>query len=288
VSLFRLTDAGSVSRATITATAPGMAHFATTGPDGAVCGSCAHYAGHWRQWRKLSRSTLVLPVPPESAACRHYGKAEGRPLPFRLAVEDDFIMAPIRERRLERDLAMLAASGYRAGGLLADVPWSFLTWSDRGKGRSAERHYPAMTIAEIAALGPLIQVVTADDSCLFFWVTQPLLFEAKDIMRAWHYDYRSIAFTWGKVGTSGKPQIGLGYWTRQASEVCLLGIRGQPRRLDKGVGQLVLAPRTSHSAKPREIHDRIRRLVAGPYLELFGRERALGWDVLGTLEGVPE
>ena len=33
-------------------------------------------------------------------------------------------------------------------------------------------------------------------------------------------------------------------------------------------------------------HDRIVSLVGGPYLELFARERRLGWDTLGTLEGV--
>lgn len=192
-----LTDAGSVGRATIAATVPGMAHFAGSGPAGAMCGSCAHWSGHCRQWQRLSRSDAILPVPPESAACRHYAMAEGRPLPFRLAVEDDFIMQPIRGRALERDLALLAASGYRAGGLLADVPWPFRTYSNRGKGRSAERHYPVMTLDEIAAIGPLVQAVAADDSSLFFWVTQPLLFEAKDIMRAWGFDYRSIAFTSG-------------------------------------------------------------------------------------------
>lgn len=50
------------------------------------------------------------------------------------------------------------------------------------------------------------------------------------------------------------------------------------------VGQLaaLVAPRREHSRKPDEARERIERLVAGPYLELFAREAAPGWDVWGN------
>ena len=35
-------------------------------------------------------------------------------------------------------------------------------------------------------------------------------------------------------------------------------------------------------ADPPGTHERIERLVAGPYLELFARQRRAGWDVWGN------
>lgn len=44
----------------------------------------------------------------------------------------------------------------------------------------------------------------------------------------------------------------------------------------------VIAPRRQHSRKPEGMHARIERLVAGPYLELFARQKRAGWDVWGN------
>jgi N6-adenosine-specific RNA methylase IME4 len=76
--------------------------------------------------------------------------------------------------------------------------------------------------------------------------------------------------------------MGMGYWTRANTEPCLLATRGKPKRLDAGVRQGIIAPRQEHSRKPDEIHDRIERLVAGPYLELFARRPRAGWTVWGN------
>jgi N6-adenosine-specific RNA methylase IME4 len=284
----QLTDAGSVKRDMIALTVPGMAHFAGSGPPGEICGACAHWRGSCLEYARRMPSATTIPVPPETSACRHWSKApDGRVArPFTLAVDDDFITAPIKNNQLVRDLTALAESNYRAGAILSDVPWPFRVRSELGKHRSAERHYPTMALNEIAALGPLIRAIAADDSILAFWVTQPQLLAAGPIMESWGYRYRTILFTWAKITSTGAAATGLGYWTRAGSELCLLGVRGRPKRLAKNVPQLLLAPRQSHSEKPRVIHDRITSLVGGPYLELFARERRLGWQTLGTLEGI--
>lgn len=75
---------------------------------------------------------------------------------------------------------------------------------------------------------------------------------------------------------------GLGYWTRANAEMCLLGARGKPPRLRKDVRRLIIDRRREHSRKPDEARRRIERLVAGPYLELFAREGAKGWDGWGN------
>jgi N6-adenosine-specific RNA methylase IME4 len=77
-------------------------------------------------------------------------------------------------------------------------------------------------------------------------------------------------------------QIGTGYWTRSNSEVCLLATKGQPKRLNADVRQGIIAPRRQHSRKPNGIHERIERLVAGPYLELFARQERQGWTTWGN------
>lgn len=77
---------------------------------------------------------------------------------------------------------------------------------------------------------------------------------------------------------------GLGHYTRANQEIVLLGRRGKPfPRLDRTVRQVVLAPRGRHSAKPREVHDRIVRLFGDrPRIELFARPPVPdGWACWG-------
>lgn len=81
-------------------------------------------------------------------------------------------------------------------------------------------------------------------------------------------------------------QVGMGYWTRANSEVCLLATRGKPKRLNADVRQGIIEPRREHSRKPDCIYDRIERLVSGPYCELFARNSPRdGWDKWGNQIG---
>jgi N6-adenosine-specific RNA methylase IME4 len=42
-----------------------------------------------------------------------------------------------------------------------------------------------------------------------------------------------------------------------------------------------LTPRRAHSRKPDEVYERIEELLAGPYIELFARQRREGWNCWG-------
>ena len=162
------------------------------------------------------------------------------------------------------------------GVILADPPWPFETWSDGGKGRAPENHYPTMTYDEIEML-PVMEHA-ADDAVLLLWITPQVLTAAPRIMTQWGFSYTTIAFVWAKES------VGLGYWTRKQTEICLLGTRGTPRRLATDVPDLVNAPRRGHSVKPDEVYWRIERLLPGPYLELFARGDGLrkGWTRWGN------
>ena len=78
-----------------------------------------------------------------------------------------------------------------------------------------------------------------------------------------------------------RPLIGMGFWFRQEGEIALVFTRGKPKRVDAGVRQVVFGPRREHSRKPDECRPRIERLVAGPYLELFGRTDRPQWTFWG-------
>ena len=191
--------------------------------------------------------------------------------------------------------------------IMADPPWNFRTYSNKGQGRSADQHYPTMTRHDIAAL-PVSQVAS-DRSVLILWVTpQDKDFAIQEVIPAWGMIFKTDAFIWAKTrkdldlhfrrlrrrmmnGEDIDPIAFLescfvttkGYYTRKQSESCLLATTKKiPPRLDKGVKELIIAPRDRHSAKPHVQYDRIERLFDGPYLELFGRETRPGWTTLGN------
>jgi N6-adenosine-specific RNA methylase IME4 len=162
------------------------------------------------------------------------------------------------------------------GVILADPPWTFATYSRKGKGRSAEAHYDCMSLADIKALP--VADWAAPDCALFLWATDPSLPQALEVIEAWGFAYKTVAFTWAKTTKDGAGfPIGCGYWTRANPEQCLLATRGRPQRLSRAVPQLILAPRREHSRKPDEAYERIEALVPGPYLELFARAPRAGW-----------
>lgn len=174
------------------------------------------------------------------------------------------------------------------GAILADPPWLFATRSDKGRDRSPDKHYLQVPTDELAALP--ISPLAKDDSVLFLWATWPLLQDALEVVRAWGFTYKTCAFAWIKADVStldmfSAPKdadMGLGYWTRSNSEVCLLATRGRPRRIHADVLQGIIEPAREHSRKPACVHSRIERLVDGPYLEVFARARRPGWETWGN------
>lgn len=178
------------------------------------------------------------------------------------------------------------------GVIYADPPWNFRNFSAKGTGRNACSHYDCMDAKAIARLP--IGDIAAKDCALFLWATDPLLPEALEIISKWGFTYKTVAFYWAKTNRSAdltklSPKdffVGLGYWTRANVEQCLLATKGKPPRLAKDVRRLVVAPRREHSRKPDELYGRIERLVGGPYLELFSREKRKGWDAWGLQAGL--
>jgi N6-adenosine-specific RNA methylase IME4 len=175
------------------------------------------------------------------------------------------------------------------GAIYADPPWHYRLWSENSQGnRLASAKYKIMESADIVAMP--VHTLAAKDCVLFIWITWPQLMEAMAVIQGWGFKYKTCAFSWTKANNKqidmlredADAQVGMGYWTRANSEVCLLATRGNPKRLNADVRQGIIEPRREHSRKPDCVPSRIERLVAGPYLELFARTTREGWHSWGN------
>ena len=163
-------------------------------------------------------------------------------------------------------------------------------WPERGGGkikRGADRHYQTLTPPEI--LGCLLTLQAQGiwrphkDSHLYAWVTNNY-FEA-GIWLINNLGYRFIhPITWVKT------KIGIGQYRRGITEHLLFAVRGKAQMPPKkGLPTTLLGgepiPATEHSVKPGEQYADIEKVSPGPYLEIFARSVALGWDAHGKFAG---
>ena len=165
--------------------------------------------------------------------------------------------------------------------IYADPPWSYKTWTAKGGHKSASAHYQTMEKKDIQEM-PIKEI--ADNDCtLFLWVTMPNLIEGIELIEKWGFTYKTCAFDWVKIYKSGKPVVGLGYWTRANAELCLLATKGKPKRINNSVSQIVIEQPREHSRKPDCVRDRIVQLMGDlPRIELFCRHPEQGWDSMGN------
>lgn len=169
--------------------------------------------------------------------------------------------------------------------IYADPPWHFGSrrCSRPSTGEQVPLAYGTQTLRWIRELP--VGDISLLNSVLFLWTTDAHLSSALEVMSAWGFGYKTVAFYWLKRTTRGKSVFVMGNWTNKSVEQCLLGIRGHPHAflVRRDVRQLVEAERRGHSRKPDEVRERIVWMFgdAGPRIELFARERHDGWDAWG-------
>jgi len=188
--------------------------------------------------------------------------------------------------------------------------------SYKGKQRKDReaKHYETLPLREICELP--VDELAAEDAYLFLWIPAALretwcyelveeagtrytqsLRDAKAhdeayaikgfhtaVMEAWGFETTHAEIIWVKGRVDGadlRLQIGGGHTVRNAHEVCVIGRRGKPERLDRGVPSVILEPRGKHSAKPDIFYETVRRLCPGPYIDIYGRKQHEGFVVWG-------
>jgi N6-adenosine-specific RNA methylase IME4 len=164
--------------------------------------------------------------------------------------------------------------------LYADPPWDYdgrtqhNGMSDTG---SAISHYTTMTLTDMKKMD--LKSICKKDCLLFMWSSSPHLPLAIDLMKAWGFEYKTIAFVWDKG------RVNPGYYTMSQCEICIVGKRGtipSPRGA-RNIKQFLSEVRGRHSAKPAEIRTRITQMFpTQKKLELFSREKIEGWDCFGN------
>lgn len=154
------------------------------------------------------------------------------------------------------------------------------------------RHYPTMSVAQVAALP--VADLAADHCTLFLWITGPFLAIGAHlpVMKAWGFKPSGMGFAWVKLNPKAATlfvmpsdiAIGGGFTTRKNAEFCLIGRRGKPPRHSASVHEVIISPRREHSRKPDEYRDRVERYVGPgiPIVELFARESRPGWTTWGN------
>ena len=168
--------------------------------------------------------------------------------------------------------------------IYADPPWKYKE-SGGGHRGTAGLPYPTMTTEEICCLP--VKEIADETSILFIWATFKKIKECIKTIEAWGYEYYGLAFDWLKIGKSGKPCYGMGYYTRQNNEICLIGAKKEKekriRPADRGVSCVIKAERREHSRKPDEVRDLIVKICGDiPRVELFARQQIVGWDHWGN------
>lgn len=166
--------------------------------------------------------------------------------------------------------------------IVADPPWRYRDKLRMGvkkdgtphKGhRGAESHYPCMSLDEIKSIP--VSDIAADNAHLYLWTTNAFVVEAHAISYAWGFRVRTM-ITWVK------PQMGMGHYFRGSTEHVLFGVRGRLSSLRHNAKTYFTADRTKHSKKPDVFYRLVESMSPGPYIELFSRERRLGWSSWGN------
>lgn len=163
--------------------------------------------------------------------------------------------------------------------VMADPPWDI----------HMELPYGTMSDDEMRQLNiPCLQ----DEGLIFLWVTGRAMELGRECLSLWGYE-RCDEIIWVKTNQlqriirTGRT----GHWLNHGKEHCLVGIKGNPSNINRGLDcDVIVAEVRATSHKPDEIYGIIERLSPGTRkLELFGRPHNVqpNWITLGNqLDGV--
>jgi N6-adenosine-specific RNA methylase IME4 len=178
---------------------------------------------------------------------------------------------------LVRDRQGAVVNKYRT--ILADPPWQLSLGRPRRRAKGGfggpTLPYPTMSLDRICAL-PVADL--ADSDChLWLWTTNQHLEHGFQVMRSWGFRYIAPI---NRIKPSGQ-----GNWFIHRSQTLLFGYRSRcvfPLERYKPNVLVTGGRPLRHSEKPTESFRLIESISAGPRLELFARQRRLGWHSWGN------
>ena len=194
-----------------------------------------------------------------------------------ISIDDALIKAKIIKREqeikkqkeaIESGAIELPAGKYDV--IVIDPPWQYAT-EYNPETRRVTSPYPEMSLEEIKN----IEIPAKDDCILWLWTTQKFIWEAKEILDHWGFEYKAMLI-WDKE------KMGIGRWLRLQCEFCLSGIKGKPIWDIKDIRDIIREPSREHSRKPEAFYKMIDENFVGRKLDYFSREKREGWEVFGN------
>ncbi len=159
--------------------------------------------------------------------------------------------------------------------IYADPPWDVKRGPDWGSGGpTKDLPYPTMSIKGIKRLA--VKQIAAEDAHLYLWAINKYIPEAYEIAAEWGFKV-SCLLTWCKP----RHGIGIGGTFVQTTEHLLFCRRGSHKANRRINTTWFEHGRLKHSEKPMFFRNLIESVSNGPRIELFAREKFLGWDVWG-------
>jgi N6-adenosine-specific RNA methylase IME4 len=178
---------------------------------------------------------------------------------------------------LSRKATKLAEPGLIEGRnrcIVIDPPWPMEKIEREVRPNQVGFEYPTMSEDELADFD--LPGFAAKNCHLFCWTTQRFLPMALRLLDQWDFRY-VCEFVWHKPG--GFQPVGLPQYN---CEFALYARLGSPKfRSTKSFATCFEAPRREHSRKPDEFYNMVRRVTAGPRIDIFSREKRDGFKQYG-------
>jgi N6-adenosine-specific RNA methylase IME4 len=161
--------------------------------------------------------------------------------------------------------------------ILADPPWQQPLSGKRIRkkgGMCPSLPYSTMRLDKIMRMP--IGDFAADGCHLWLWTTNAFLEDGFKVMRGWGFKYLA-PIVWVKPS-------GAGNYVIHRTQTLLLGYRGRCRfrRLRYFGNVMETSNPRYHSAKPDSFYDLIEQVSEPLRLEIFARDRRLGWESFGN------
>ncbi|MEK6884677.1 MAG: MT-A70 family methyltransferase, partial [Nanoarchaeota archaeon] len=156
------------------------------------------------------------------------------------------------------------------GLIVIDPPWKYGT-EFNDETRRVASPYGELSQEELKK----IEIPSSDNSVLWLWTTHKFLWDAKELLEHWGFEYK-LTLVWNKE------KLGMGVWLRCQAEFCLLGIKGKPEWKMTNERDILSEARREHSRKPSSFYEMAKKLTLTQGLDIFGREPREGWDIWGN------
>ena len=146
--------------------------------------------------------------------------------------------------------------------IVADPPWSFENYSEKGQEKAAAAHYDTMSLSDIMNLP--VGHLASDHCLLLLWTTGWAMAtgQAQKVARAWGFEPKT-ELVWRKTTENGKVRMGPGYLARTMHEPILVCTTGAPHF--RALPSLFDGLAREHSRKPDEFYSLVMRHTMGSW-----------------------